>query len=182
MRDLARFSYCCFLRKPNEAISASEEEIFEQSNYNRIFPKEKIVIEDDRNRMVYDYLLVWRLSKMLEYVKLNEKDIFYYKSGSYYYALLHAYDISVKLREKLHVRDDFFLEFIESNLFENFMLKIFKTYFKRYPVVLLTKKEKTDARKYFRNIKTLEKFDEKFKVSNSDIRNLSRIYSRFEKN
>lgn len=180
MVKLANLINCCVFEKPNEAIRMEVEKLF-RDKYDKIFNKEKIVVEFAKNTEVYKYLIIWRIQRLLVKSKkvLRRKrdlDLFY---ATQYYVLLDIYRRLAKLRIRIKQSSRTWFEFVESDHFREAVQKYAKQIFRR-SYDLIPKSERSNPDKYLKQIRMVNIARRKLGLAQEFNRLFQKAYSDYE--
>lgn len=179
MEQLANLINCCVLEKPNEAIRMELEKLFREK-YAKIFDKNKILIEFGKNTEVYNYLMIWRIHRLLVKVKkqLGKKnqDLFY---ATQFYVLSDIYRRLGALRSRIRQSHRTWFDFVESNRFQEAAQKYAKLIFPRANA-LIPASEKANPDRFLKQVKTVDIAKEKLGLTSEFNRLFQRACSYFE--
>jgi len=179
MEQLANLINCCVLERPNEAIRMEVEKLF-RDKYGKIFDKNKILVEFSKNTEVYNYLIIWRIHRLIIKAKKQlgkrHQDLFY---TTQFYVLLDIYKRLAKLRNRIKQPQKIWFDFVESAHFQDAAQKYARQVFPR-AYNLIPVSERSNPDRFFKQIKTIEVAGQKLGLTNEFNRLFQRAYSYFE--
>lgn len=179
MTRLANLINCCVLERPNEAIRMELEKLFREK-YDKIFNKDKIIIEFAKNTVVYNYLIIWRIHRLIvklrKSLRKRDQDLFYL---SQYYVLLDVYRKLGKLRKYIRQSQRTWFEFVETNYFQKATEKYAKLIFPR-AYRLVPTREKRNPDRFFKQAKTIDIAKRKLGLTKEFNRLYQKAYSQYE--
>jgi len=179
MEKLANLVNCCVFEKPNEAIRMEVEKLF-RDKYDKIFNKDKIIVEFAKNTEVYNYLIIWRIHRLV--VKLKKElrkrdiDLFY---ATQYYVLLDIYRRLRKLRNRIKQSWRTWFEFVQSGHFRKAVRSYGKPVFRR-SYDLIPRSERSNPDRFFKQIRTVDIARRKLGLTQEFNRLFQRAYSEYE--
>jgi hypothetical protein len=179
MEQLANLINCCVLERPNEAIRMEVEKLF-RDKYDKIFDKNKILIEFAKNTEVYNYLVIWRIHRLLVKVKkqlaMRYQNLFY---ATQFYVLLDIYKKLAKLRNHIKQPQKIWFDFVESNYFQEAVRKYAKLVFPRtYDLIPVSERSNPD--RFFKQIRTVSVAEQKLGLAKDFNRLFQEAYALFE--
>jgi hypothetical protein len=152
--QLANLINCCKLEKPNEAIRMELSKLF-RDKYDKIFDKDRILLDFERNTEIYDYLVIWRIHRLIVKVKKEiaqrYQDLFY---ATQFYVALDIYRRLSKLRQKMGKPSKIWFEFAETSYFQDAVTKYAKLLFRR-TYDLIPASEKNTPDKFYKQANTV---------------------------
>lgn len=180
MDQLANLINCCILERPNEAIRKEVEKLFREK-YDKIFDKNKILVEFAKNTEVYNYLTIWRIHRIIIKVKRmlakRYQDLFY---ATQYYVLLDIYKKFIQFRNRIKQPIRMWFDFVESNYFEEAISKYAKMIFPRtYDLIPSTERSNPD--KFFKQLKTVSIAEQKLGLPQEFNKLIRKAYALYEK-
>lgn len=179
MTRLANLINCCVLERPNEAIRMELERLF-RDKYDKIFEKDKIIVEFAKNTVVYNYLIIWRIHRLIVKLKKSlrkrDQDLFYL---SQYYVLLDIYRKLCKLRRAIRRSQRTWFDFVETNYFQMATEKYAKIIFPR-AFKLIPAREKRNPDRFFKQAKTVDIAKKKLGLTNEFYRLYQEAQNQFE--
>lgn len=180
MEQLANLVNCCIFEKPNEAIRMELEKLF-RDKYDKVFDKNKILVEFAKNTEIYNYLIIWRLHRQIVKIKkhLNNRDgdLFY---ATQFYVLLDIYRRLGRLRNHIRQSQRTWFEFTESNYFQETVQRYVKLIFPRaYSLIPVSERGNPD--RFFKQVRTVEIAKGKLGLTIDFGRLFQEAYSKYEK-
>jgi len=179
MEQLANLINCCVLEKPNEAIRMEVGKLF-RDKYDKIFDKNKILVEFAKNTAVYNYLIIWRIHRLIIKVKKQlakrYQNLFY---TTQFYVLLDIYRRLTKLRNRIRQPQKIWFDFVESRYFQDAANKYAKLIFPR-TYALIPASEKSNPDRFFKQVKTISIAEQKLGLTNDFNRLFQEASALFE--
>ena len=179
MEQLANLINCCILERPNEAIRMEVEKLF-RDKYDKIFDKNKILVEFAKNTEVYNYLIIWRIHRIIVKVKKQlakrYQDLFY---ATQYYVLLDIYKRFNHFRNRIKQPTKIWFDFAESNFFQEAISKYAKLIFPRtYDLIPVAERSNPD--RFFKQIKTVSIAEQKLGLPQDFNKLIQKAYALYE--
>lgn len=179
MEQLANLINCCVLERPNEAIRMEIDKLF-RDKYSKIFDKNRILIEFAKNTEIYNYLIIWRIHRLIikakKQLSKRNQDLFY---ATQFYVLFDIYKRLMTLRNRIKQPQKIWFDFVESDYFQDATQKYTKLIFPR-AYEMIPSSQRSNPDKFFKQSKAVDIADKRLGLVNEFNRLFQKAYRLYE--
>jgi hypothetical protein len=177
--QLANLINCCKREKPNEAIRMELGKLF-RDNYDKIFDRNRILLDFEKNTEVYEYLVIWRIHRLIikarKQLAQKYQNLFY---ATQYYVALDVYRRLSKLRQRMGKPWSIWFDFAESYNFQDALTKYTKLLFRR-TYSIIPKSEKNSPDNFYKQAKAVAIAEKELGLANEFNGLFPKAYSEYE--